>query len=120
MNLMQAELFSLKVVAPSSCFVAKKVQPVVTQPALERRVESPLVNPIQSLETTLRRIFPTTQEETKVQRARQILGDTVESLKDEELEVYLTKFQFLIDNCLDAFEKHVFKGSTLKEILQEE
>lgn len=120
MHTTQQELFSLKTAPAPSFITAHKVQPSATHPVPERYVESPLASPIKSLETTLQRIFPTSQEQTKAQQARRILGDAVESLKDEELEVYLTEFQFLIDNCLDAFEKNKFGGSTIKQLLQEE
>lgn len=77
------------------------------------------INPARTLEKTLQTIFPTTQEDTKLQKARRIMGDLVESLTDEELQVYLTEFQCLIDGWLDDFEKQAFQGSTLIETLKE-
>ena len=47
------------------------------------------------------------------------MGDDVKDLSDEDLDVYLTNFQYLIDSWLDEYEKQVFNNKTLKEILKE-
>ena len=56
-----------------------------------------------SIETALKSIFPTKQEESKLQKARKTLGDTAKDMPDEELESYLTEFQYLLDCWLDSF-----------------
>jgi hypothetical protein len=38
-------------------------------------------------------------------------------LSDEQVEVIAGQFQFLIDSWLDEFEKEIFDGLTLKEII---
>lgn len=68
---------------------------------------------------TLDSIFPTQQEETKIQKARQILGEIVTEMTDEELESHITKFQYLMDCWLDDFEKKSFNGKTLDQLLRE-
>ncbi len=73
-----------------------------------------------TLETTLNRIFPDRQEETQLQKARQIMGEDIAHVADEELEVYLTEFQYLINSWLDAYEKEQFNGLTLQQMLREE
>ena len=70
-------------------------------------------------ETTLSNIFPDKQEETRIQKARRIMGDDVKNLSDEDLEVFLTEFQYLIDCWLDEYEKQQFDGKTLREKLME-
>ena len=70
-------------------------------------------------ESTLIRIFPGKQEETRIQKARLIMGDDVKDLSDEDLEVFLTEFQYLIDCWLDEYEKQVFNNKTLKELMKE-
>lgn len=72
-----------------------------------------------SLETTLKTIFPDQREESKLQKSRRILGDTVADLSDEELGTYLTEFQYLIDSWLDNFEKQIFNEKTLAQLLRE-
>lgn len=90
-------------------------------PVIRRDFSSARTNsPTQSLDSALERIFPTSQEESKLEKTRRIMGDAVESLTDEELQIYITKFQQLVDYCLDMFERQSFDGATLREILQEE
>lgn len=48
------------------------------------------------------------------------MGDLVDPLSDEELEVYITEFQHLIDEWLDDFECQAFDGQTLKQVLNQE
>jgi len=73
-----------------------------------------------SIETALKDIFPTRQEENRLQKARRIMGNRVNDLTDHELEVYISEFQYLIDSFMDEYEKKVFGNKTLKEILKEE
>lgn len=68
-------------------------------------------------ESTLIRIFPGKQEETRIQKARLIMGDDVKDLSDEDLEAFLTEFQYLIDCWLDEYEKQVFNNKTLRELI---
>jgi hypothetical protein len=68
---------------------------------------------------TLDSIFPTEQEENKLQRARRILGEIVTDIPDDILEIHLVKFQYLVDCWLDSFEKQAFNGKTLDQLLRE-
>lgn len=65
-------------------------------------------------------IFPSRQEETKIAKARRILEDVASDLSDEELEIYLIKFEFLLDTWIDNFEKDIFEGKTLNQLIREE
>lgn len=64
-------------------------------------------------------VFPESPEESKVQKARAVLGESVQDVPDEELAVYLTQIQYLLDSWLDQFEKQAFNSLTLKELLRE-
>lgn len=77
------------------------------------------VSPLQPLDEALNRIFSNTQEETRLLKARRIMGDVVAETSDEDLEIFLTEFQYLIDSWLDEFERLSYGGQTLKEMLQE-
>ncbi len=70
----------------------------------------------QTLDTAIQRIF-SAADETKQDKARQIMGDSLSAISDEELEVYLTELQHLLDGWLDTFERQAFGGETLKELL---
>jgi hypothetical protein len=76
-------------------------------------------NPQQSIETAINNIFPLASEENKTSRMRKALGNTAQSLSNEQIETITTEFQFLIDSWIDEFEKEVFSGLTLKEVLNE-
>ena len=64
-------------------------------------------------------IFPESPEENKVQKARAILGDIAKDIPDDELAVYITQFQYLLDSWLNEYEKQTFNNSTLEELLRE-
>lgn len=72
-----------------------------------------------TLQTALGEIFPEKQEETLIVLTRRIMGDSIANLSDEELRIFITKFQYLIDCWLDEFEREVFNGLTLKQLLME-
>lgn len=81
--------------------------------------EKPYSNPQASLEVKLKSIFPEKKTETRLQKARQIMGEAIKELSDEELESFITEFQYLIDAWVDSFEKQVFENKTLKQLLRE-
>jgi hypothetical protein len=72
-----------------------------------------------ALETTLKNIFLTSQEENRIQVARRVMGHEIAMLSDEEVQIYLTEFQYLIESWMNEYERNVFKGKTLREVLQE-
>lgn len=77
------------------------------------------INPQQSIETALNKILPISSEETKIVRMRKALGETAQLLSNEQIENITTEFQYLIDSWMDEFERDVFSGMTLKEVLNE-
>ena len=121
MNIAQQPLFNFRAMT-----LPRGVEPRQTVPAIstnsesQRRIQSPLANPHKSLENALQSIFPERSGETRTEKARGIMGEAVRAMPDEELDTYLTEFQFLIDNWLDAYEKGVFNGQTLQQVLREE
>ncbi len=76
-------------------------------------------NPQASIEQALNAIFPQQAEENKISKTRRNLGETAKTLSDEQIECINAEFQFLIDTWLDEYEKDVFEGMTLKEIINE-
>lgn len=96
-------------------------KPRVATPAAKPRKPATLSSSLRqhsaSIDAALQGIFKSTQEETRLQQVRRIMGSEIDCLSDEELEVCLTEFQHLIDEWLDAFEQELFDGQTLKQIL---
>lgn len=90
------------------------------QPALETFQRLPIAaNPQQSIEVALNNIFPLQSEDNKTSRMKKALGETAYSLSNEQIETIITEFQFLVDSWLDEYEREVFKGLTLKEVINE-
>lgn len=86
---------------------------------IKKEIELSLKNNHKSLEAALKTIFPSQKEENKLSKARRILGEIAINISDEQLERDLTDFQFLLDSWLDSFEKQVFNGKTLDQLLKE-
>ena len=70
-----------------------------------------------SIDTALQGIFKSTHEESRIQQVRRIMGGSLDSLSDEELEVCITEFQHMLDEWFDVFERDLFDGQTLKQVL---
>lgn len=52
-----------------------------------------------------------------VEKAREILGKTAESMSDEELQKQMTMLKYLAESWLDEYEKTIFEGKTLNELI---
>ncbi len=70
-----------------------------------------------SIDAALQRIFVNSQEETLTSKARGIMGELIAELTDEDLEIYITEFQHLINYWFDRYERKLFDGQTLRQIL---
>lgn len=70
-----------------------------------------------TLDNALRSIFPQQSEENKTARTKRLLGEIAHALSNEQIENINSEFQYLIDTWLDAFEKQVFEGKTLSQLL---
>ena len=71
-----------------------------------------------SAENALGAIFPQVGEETKLQKARKVLHEVAKDEMDEQLQTFITESQYLIDSWLDDYERQLFDGLTLKQILK--
>src|ERR1035437_922197 len=92
---------------------------LISQPSIkEDNAASTLYNPLKSLEVGLNALIPTYEEENKLQKARRVLGEISLEVTDEQLEVFITGIQFLLDGWLDNFERKMFDGLTLNQILK--
>ncbi len=120
MNTLSLALFNQDDATASQEAGVRYEQPVDTIPAVKRQESVGYASsPQQTLETQLKRIFPTERELTRIEKARQIMGDLIVGMADEELEKYLTEFQFLLNAWLDQYEKQLFEGRTLEQLLKE-
>ena len=60
----------------------------------------------------------TPSSEITLEEARKILGKTAEEMSDEQLQNQLTMMKFLTESWLDDYEKSIFDGKTLFELIQ--
>jgi len=51
---------------------------------------------------------------------KQILGKKAKHLSNMEIESLISKLEYLADGFLDNYEKQIFQGKTLKQLLQNE
>ncbi|MBI2012254.1 hypothetical protein HYS91_05820 [Candidatus Daviesbacteria bacterium] len=56
-------------------------------------------------------------QQRRVQEAREILGDSAKDLTDDQVFELASNVQFLVDIWEEEFEKEVFGGKTLNELL---
>jgi hypothetical protein len=87
-------------------------------PVVEQNLNYSMLAHRKALESSFY-IFPESPEENKIQKARAILGELVKDVPDEELAIYLTQFQYLLDSWLDQYEKQLFNNLTLQQLLRE-
>lgn len=66
----------------------------------------------------LNRLFPEQNHEEKIVRqTRALLGGLIDHYSTEELEQIIIQVQCLTEAWLDAYERNVFEGLTLNELL---
>ena len=116
----QTTLFDLQEFKALPSFNAPQTAKLVANAYIKGvMAEKPSSKPGTSLETALKHIFPEKQDENKLQKARLIMGEAVKDLSDEELETFITEFQYLIEAWVDSFERQIFDNKTLKQLLEE-
>lgn len=65
-------------------------------------------------------LFPEQEVEGRyIKEVKNTLGEISSTLSNEELKSVIAEIQFLVDTWLDDFERKIFKGQTLRELLHE-
>lgn len=73
-----------------------------------------------SLKKSLEDLFPEqAYEDKKIQQAKKSLGPLANEFTPEQLKDTITEIQFLAESWLDDFERSIFDGHTLQEMLHE-
>jgi len=73
-----------------------------------------------SLKKSLDNLFPEQQYGDKdIQRVKEILGAKAKNFTDAEIRDVVAETQYLISSWLDDFERGIFNGLTLNELLHE-
>lgn len=53
-----------------------------------------------------------------IQEARETLGEAAQSLSDEQVYDLVNEVQFLVDSWIEEYEKKIFEGKTLDEVVK--
>lgn len=73
-----------------------------------------------SFKESLDNLFPEQQRDEKaIKRAKDILGTVANNFTPGQLKDTVTEIQFLSESWLDDFERKIFNGLTLNELLHE-
>ncbi len=73
-----------------------------------------------TLKKSLNDLFPEqAHDEKDIQIAKKELGAIANVFKEEQLRDVVSEIQFLTESWLDDFERIIFEGNTLKELLHE-
>jgi len=74
----------------------------------------------QTTAKTIQELFPEQEHEEKnIQRAKAILGDLSKQFNKEEMRDLVAQVEYLTESWLDEFERDIFGGKTLNELLHE-
>ncbi len=74
----------------------------------------------QALNHAAKSIFSQDMQDSVLLRTRKNLGEISKALSDDQVETIITEFQFLIGSWLDEYEKELFNGMTLREVVNNE
>lgn len=76
------------------------------------------IKELQSLNSLLTTLYPENRPEDKeILTVKKILGEKGSAMSYEEIKDLIAKVQYLIDSMLNQFERKLYKGKTLQELL---
>ena len=76
--------------------------------------------PIATSTKNIQDLFPEQEHEEKsIKKAKEILGPLAGEFSKIELRELVAQVEYLVETWLDEFERDIFKGMTLKELLHE-
>ncbi len=94
--------------------VLKEATPQAYEHALKRS------KPQKSLRKSIDELFPEQKyEDRSIQEAKRILGKKADKFTKEQLRDVITEVKYLVSTWLDDFERELFEGQTLNELLHE-
>jgi len=71
-----------------------------------------------SIEKQLDNLFPEQKHEDKtIKRTKELLGNLANKFSDDEAQTIATEIEYLCETWLDTYERTIFKGKTLNELL---
>jgi len=55
-----------------------------------------------------------------IEKAKDILGKCATLMSDREIQDLITKFEYLAEGFLDIYERKIYQGKTLEQLLHNE
>lgn len=55
-----------------------------------------------------------------IEKAKDILGKSSTIMSDSEIQDLIAKFEYLAESFLDTYEKKIYQGKTLEQLLHNE
>jgi len=93
---------------------------LLKDPAISPLNSSPLRLQTPSAVETIQDLFPEQEHEEKaIKKVKEILGPLAKDFTGDELRDLVAQIEYLVETWLDEFERDIFKGMTLKELLHE-
>ncbi len=113
MEMTQQTLITVKQIIAPLELVLNEVTPKSEQETKQNDRTKPI-------KKSLDQLFPEQQYDDKdIQKVKEILGPLTKKFTDPELRDIVAETQFLISSWLDDFEREIFNGLTLNELLHE-
>jgi len=73
-----------------------------------------------STAASIQELFPEQEyEEKNIQKTKQILGELANNFSKDDLRDVVAQVEYLAESWLDDFEREVFEGKTLNEVLHD-
>jgi hypothetical protein len=79
-----------------------------------------LISESKTVSQSLNELFPEQEiENKKFKKAKEILGSLAHEFSDADLREVIAQVEYLAESWVDDFERDIFDGLTLKEVLHE-
>ncbi len=74
-------------------------------------------NKHESIIALVNKFFPDCKNEKDNEHIKKIISSLLNQYADEELQTVLTEIQYLCESILEEYERKIFKGKSLNELL---
>ncbi len=58
-------------------------------------------------------------DDIELEKAKAVLGDIAKKMSDDQIKDICVEIQYLVESWLDDYERSIFNGKTLRELLGE-
>ncbi len=113
METVQQSFITEEQVVTPTIEILENIKPVNNEPLTIKNIPKTVTQSFDEL-------FPEQQHDEKnLQKAKEILGEEATQFTNAQLKDIVSEVQYLVESWLDDFEREIFEGLTLKELLHE-